>query len=168
METIFRLLVASLILKASVLFIKLGQKPMMSDNYLMSVVFINFEKLKPKKRLDTNIFIQIMLLYTMGWLGEYLNEIKDENEKDKTIFFLLCQFYLYLIGLQTIIKDDAHFVLLQQDVFKVISDDSITEKKRRVLMQMGIDDAACEKGENEHDTSLGLILNEWMQFKGLK
>lgn len=167
METIFRLLVARLILKASDLFKQLGQKPMMSDNYLMSVVFIDFEKLKPKKRLDTNIFIQIMLLYTMGWLQEYFNEIKDDNEKDKTIFFLLCQFYLYLVGSQTIIKNDAHFALLQQDVFNFISDDSIVDKKRQTLIQMGRWSAACDKGENEIDTSLALILNEWMQFKGL-
>jgi hypothetical protein len=168
METIFKLLVARLILKASDLFKQMEQKPMMNDNYLMSVVYINFEKLKPKKRLDTNIFIQIMLLYIMGWLQEYLDEIKDENEKNQTLFFLLCQFYLYLVGSQINIKNGAHFKLLQKDVTNLISDGSIADKKRRTLIQMGRWSAACEKGENETDTSLALILNEWMQFKDLK
>jgi hypothetical protein len=168
MESILKLLVARLILKASDLFKQLNQKPMMSDNYLMSVVFIDFEKLKPKKRLETNIFIQIMLLYIMGWLQEYLDEIQDEHEKNQTLIFLLCQFYLYLIGSQINIKNDAHFALLQLDVNNLISDDSIADKKRRTFIQMGKWSAACDKGENKTDTSLALILNEWMQFKGLR
>ena len=59
----FRLLIEILIGKALVLYKDLNQLPLMMDNILMSVVFLNFEKLKPKKELSTEIYIQIMLLY---------------------------------------------------------------------------------------------------------
>jgi hypothetical protein len=167
-ETIFKLLVAKLIVKASDLFKQMNQKPMMSDNFLMSVVFIDFERAKPKKELSTNIFIQIMLLYAVGWLQETLDEIKDENEKNQNIFYLICLFYLYLVGSKVHINNDAHFELLLTDVINLISDDSIDEKKRQLLKQMGRWSAECDKGENGIETSLALILNEWMQFKGLK
>jgi len=167
METIFKLLVARLIVKASELFKQLNQKPMMSDNYLMSVVFIDFKKLKPKKKLDTKIYIQILLLYVMGWLQEYLNEIQDEHQRNQTLYFLLCQFYKYIVGAPIHINNDAEFALLQSDINNFIFDDCIATKNRQIIIQMGRWNAACDKDEDETDTSLALILNEWMQFKGL-
>jgi hypothetical protein len=167
METVFKLLVARLIVKASELFKQLNQKPMMSDNYLMSVAFIDFEKLKPQKKLDTKIFIQILLVYMMGWLEEYLDEIQDEDQKNQTLFFLLCQFYKYLIGSPIQIKDDNEFLLLQQQIFNCISDHRLNKHKQKTITQFGRCNAACDKDEDETDTSLALILNEWMQFKSL-
>jgi len=167
METVFKLLVARLIVKASELFKQLNQKPMMSDNYLMSVAFIDFEKLKPKKKLDTKIYIQILLVYMMGWLEEYLDEIQDENQKNQTLFFLLCQLYKYLIGLPIHIKDDNEFLLLQQEIFNCISDDRLA-KSKKTISQFGRSNAAFDKDEEVSDTTLVLILNEWMQFKSLK
>ena len=168
METIFKLLVARLIVKASELFKQLNQKPMRSDNYLMSVVFIDFEKLKPQKKLDTKIYIQILLVYMMGWLEEYLDEIQDEHQKNQTLFLLLCQFYKYLIGSPIHINGDNEFLMLQQEIFNCISDDRLTKNKQKTITQFGSRNAACDKEEDATDTSLALILNEWMQFKNLK
>ena len=168
METIFKLLVARLVAKASELFNQVNEKPMLSDNYLLSVVFINFEKLRPKNKLDKNIYIQILLLYAMGWLEEYLDEIQDENRKNQTLFFLLCQFYKYLIGSSILIKNDTEFSLLQHEIFNLIDDERLTKKKQMAITQLGRSNAACDKDEDEIDTSLALILNVWMQFKGLR
>jgi hypothetical protein len=168
METIFKLLVARLVAKASELFSQVNEKPMLSDNFLLSVVFINFEKLKPKNKLDKKIYIQILLLYAMGWLEEYLDEIKDENKKNQTLFFLLCQFYKYLIGSSILISNDSEFSLLQQEIFHLIDDERLTKKLQIAITQLGRSNAAYDKDEGAIDTSLALILNVWMQFKGLK
>ena len=168
METIFKLLVARLVVKASELFKQVNATPMLDSNYLLSVAFIDFEKLKPKNKLDQRTYIQIMLLYMMGWLEEYLDEIQDENQKNQTLFYLLCQFYKYLIGTSVHIKNDGEFVLLQQEIFQCISDSRLTKNKQKKITQMGKWNAACDKGEDAIDTSLALILNEWMQFKELK
>ncbi len=168
METIFKLLVARLVAKVSELFSQVNEKPMLSDNFLLSVVFINFEKLKPKNKLDKKIYIQILLLYAMGWLEEYLDEIQDENKKNQTLFFLLCQFYKYLIGSSILITNDSEFSLLQQEIFHLIDDERLTKKMQIAITQLGRSNAAYDKDEGAIDTSLALILNVWMQFKGLK
>ena len=169
MEPIFELLATRLIIKTEELFKLLNQKPMMAHNYLFSVVFIDFKKLKPKKSLDTKIYIQIMLLYVMGWLQEYFDEMENEEEKKQCISLLLCWFYKYLVGTTPIqITNNIEFAQLKLDTFEFISGDWMTENKKRIITQMGRSSAACEKDEEETDTSLILILNEWMQFEGLK
>jgi hypothetical protein len=168
MENIFKLLVGRLIIKTEELFKQVKQKPMMSDNYLFSVVFINFEKIKPKKNLNSETYIQIMLLYVMGWLEEYMDEVQDEKYKNQCTTYLLCWFYKYLVGVVPIqIANETEFVLLQMDVNKIISNKRLTANKKKIIVQMGRWNAACDKDKNETDTPLILVLHEWMQFKDL-
>jgi hypothetical protein len=165
---VFKLLVERLIGKALVLYKDLHQLPLMMDNILMSVVFLNFEKLKPKKKLSTEIYIQIMLLYVMGWIEEYLDEIQDKKEKELALDYLLCKFYVHLVGSKNALDSTTEFVLLLSDVHKFILDDFMSENRKKIIIQIGRSNAAYDKVRLEIDTSLALILNEWMQFKDLK
>jgi len=169
METIFKLLVTRLIIKAEELFKQVKQQPMIGNNYLFSVVFIDFEKIKPKKNLNSEIYTQIMLLYVMGWLEEYMDEVQDEKYKNQCTTYLLCRFYKYLVGVVPIhIANETDFALLQIDVDKIISNKRLTANKKKLIVQMGRWNAACDKDKNEIETPLILVLHEWMQYKDLK
>lgn len=167
METILKLLVARLVVKTSELFKQMNQHPMMSDNYLLSVVFIDFEKLKPKHQLDFEVYVQIMLLYVMGWLDEYLNDIENENQKKQFEVLLLCWFFKYLIGTPIHINNSSEFLRLQSEVDGFISDDRISKIKKQTIIQLGRWNASFDKDESKSDYTLALILNEWMKFKVL-
>jgi hypothetical protein len=168
METIFKLLVARLIQQTSELFKQLDQSPMMNDSYLLSVVFIDFKKLKPKKSLDSDVYIQIMLLYAMGWLDEFFDYINDESQRKISINFLLCNFYKYLVAGTIFVKNTDEFELLEEQIYNDAFNGRISDKKKKVIIQHGRYNAACDKKEGESSIPLALILNEWMQFKDLK
>lgn len=168
MNQIFKFLVASLIAKTAEFYQQLNQEPLLKDNYLLSVIFIDFKKLKPKKKLDTEIYIQILLLYAIGWLSEYLDEMQKEDDGNLTQNFLLCRFYKYIINGDLKINNKTEFLLLQSDVSTHINNERMAEEKQKVIMLMGRWSAASYKGGDEVDSSLALILNEWMQFKVLK
>lgn len=109
-----------------------------------------------------------MLLYAMGWLEEYIDEIQDEKHKNQITTYLLCWFYKYLVGATSLqIADESQFSLIQLDIHKIISNKRLTEKKKKIIVQMGRWNAACDKDKNETDTPLILVLHEWMQFKDL-
>ena len=169
MDAIFKLLVTRLIIKTEELFKVVKQKPMMGDNYLFSVVFIDFSKIKPKKSLTTKIYIQIMLLYVKGWLDEYFDEMEDGSHKNQCILLLLVWFYKYLVGTKPIfITNDFEFAQLLTDITDIISNSGIEENEKNIISQIGKSNAAFDKDKNDTDISLILILNEWMQFKVLK
>lgn len=165
MEFIFKLFAKRLIKKTEELFKLVKQKPMMSDNYLLSVVFIDFSKLKPKRELNTIIYIQIMLIYVNGWLEKYF-EKEDDNQKDECKLLLLIWFYKYLTGSNQLqVINDNEFIQLSLDIAGIITSKSISETEKGLILQMGKWNAAYDLDENETDVSLISILHEWMQFK---
>jgi hypothetical protein len=168
METIFKLLIARLIAKTAELFDQMNQDPMMSDNYLLSVAFIDFKNLKPRKQLDVEAYTQIMLLYVMGWLDEYLREIDIENDKNQIEVLILCWFFKYLNGTSIQIKNSTEFLRLQSEIDKFISDDRISKIKKQTIIQIGSWNAAFDKTDGGNDYNLAIVLNEWMAFKELK
>ena len=61
------------------------------------------------------------------------------------------------------VKVQGHYMVTKHQNFITHIEDS-----KRIIIQIGRSNAAFDKVRLETDTSLALILNEWMQFEGLK
>ena len=96
------------------------------------------------------------------------DEMQKEDDGNSTQNFLLCRFYKYIINGDLKINNKTEFLLLQSDVSTHINNERMAEEKQKVIMLIGRWSAASYKGGDEVDSSLALILNEWMQFKVLK